>query len=476
MSPIRNPFGEHVSVRREAVATLAALGAVVVLCGLVAGARAATSAWTSTQIGGPGFSALAVNDAGTVAGYVGVYPDYHAAVWSGGTTTLLSTPENTIRSLAVGVNAAGDVAGGIDVQLESGDIRQEAVVWDAGGEMTRLGFLPGGTFSVGQDINDNGWVVGVAGADGHYHGFLWDGDGPIEALPTPAGTTDAYAVAINTLGDVVGSASAMSEPPRAVLWKGGAATTLDPLAAGAAASATDINDFGQIVGNSTTTAPPWVARNPVLWQDGTVIDLGSLGGAFGVAQAVNDHGQVVGLMTDDANVNHAFVWQDAVRAILDPLPGDVASVAADINDASRIVGSSTDETGTWRAVMWSPAPQVSVTGHGRFNTDGNGQVVFTLSNEEVRFDRTRGQRFSFTGEVESVTGEEKNATLTGTGTWNGQAAYTFEASVVDKGGWGRLEDTISVVIRDPAGALAFTSFGPQVLKQGDISVVPADPA
>jgi hypothetical protein len=120
----------------------------------------------------------------------------------------------------------------------------------------------------------------------------------------------------------------------------------------------------------------------------------------------------------------------------------------------------------------SPVPQVS--GHGRFNTEGNGQVVFTISNDEVSFDRIRGQRFSFTGEVESVIGEEKSATLTGTGTWNGQSGYAFEVSVVDKGGWGRLEDLIDVVIRSPAGTTIFTSFGAQVLKQGDISVTPGE--
>ena len=55
------------------------------------------------------------------------------------------------------------------------------------------------------------------------------------------------------------------------------------------------------------------------------------------------------------------------------------------------------------------------------NTDGNGQVSFTLSNDEVRFDRIRGHRFSFEGNVSSVSASDKTATLTGTGTWNGQA-------------------------------------------------------
>jgi hypothetical protein len=116
------------------------------------------------------------------------------------------------------------------------------------------------------------------------------------------------------------------------------------------------------------------------------------------------------------------------------------------------------------------AEEPAVEGAGRFNTDGNGQVSFTVSNEAVSFNRVRGARFGFAGDVESVTGSGNAATLTGTGSWNGQTGYAFEVSVVDNATWGRLADTISVVIRDPSGAVVFTSFGPQVVKLGDIAV------
>ncbi len=92
----------------------------------------------------------------------------------------------------------------------------------------------------------------------------------------------------------------------------------------------------------------------------------------------------------------------------------------------------------------------------------------------MAFDRTRGERFSFAGEVKSVTGSENTATLSGTGSWKGRGGYAFDVSVVDNARRGSYADTISVVIRDPAGAVVFTSFGLQVLKQGDITVTPAE--
>jgi hypothetical protein len=114
---------------------------------------------------------------------------------------------------------------------------------------------------------------------------------------------------------------------------------------------------------------------------------------------------------------------------------------------------------------------VEVTGQGRFGTDGDGQVTFSLSNDEVRLERIRGQRFTFAGQVDSISGAAKAVTLRGVGTWNGASGYTFEVSIVDKAPWGRLEDTIDVVIRDPGGVTVLAS-GTQVLKQGNIAVTP----
>jgi hypothetical protein len=138
---------------------------------------------------------------------------------------------------------------------------------------------------------------------------------------------------------------------------------------------------------------------------------------------------------------------------------------------TQVECTATDEAGNTASANLTVLVSGWASGHGRFGTEGNGQVGFTLSNERVTFDR--GTRFSFTGDVDWVTGEGNGAALTGTGTWNGQGGYAFEISVADNAPWGRLRDTIDVVVRDPAGAIVLTSFGPQLLKQGDIVVAHA---
>ena len=450
---------------------LAVSGLVIaaVCATLVAGAaQAADASLRAAEICEPMSVAWDVNDAGTVAGYVGSWPDVQAATCtSENLISYLATPDDATGSIALAINRLGQVAG--QINLSSG--ASEAAIWDSSGAITRLGFLTGESFSSGaQDINDNGLVVGVASAAGGSRAFLWDGSGPIEALPMPSGATSTVAQAINNHGVIAGSASVMYGPGLAVVWQDGVPTALPPLADGATASAVDLNDAGQVVGNSATTAPPWLVQDAVLWDDGSIVDLGSLGGPFGLATAINAEGQIAGYMTNAMDEYHAFLWEDGTMTLLDPLPEDTHSLAFGMNGRDEIVGISLQTLdGVGRAVRWT---RLAISGHGVFGTEGNGRVSFTLSNEQVTFDR--GTRFSFTGDVESVTGAGKEAALTGTGTWNGKSGYAFEVSVVDNASWGRLKDTIDVAVRDPEGAIVLTSFGPQLLKQGDIVVTPAD--
>lgn len=335
-----------------ALSTVVAIAAVCAT--LVAGAaRASSASLPATQICDQMSTALDVNDSGTVAGYTGSWPNVRAVTCSSANVLkYLDLPGDASGSIAVAINSGGQVAG--QVNLSSG---QEAVVWDSSGAITRLGFLPGGpSFSSAQDINDNGWVVGVTSSGGLYLGFVWDGSGPIEALPMPSGMTSAFAQAINNDGTIAGSASAMYVAGIAVVWKDGVATALPPLADGATASATDINDAGQVVGNSATTAPPWLVRHPVLWDDGTALDLGSLGGSFGLAVAIDADGRVAGYMTDAGDVYHGFLWENGTTTLLDPLDGDLHSVPSGMNGNGEIVGNSSETLyGVGRAVRWTQA-------------------------------------------------------------------------------------------------------------------------
>src|SRR5208283_4670222 len=90
------------------------------------------------------------------------------------------------------------------------------------------------------------------------------------------------------------------------------------------------------------------AEHALLWQNGTVTNLGNLGGvAWNTPMAINNRGQIVGfsdLTGDDNGQNpnfHAFLWTKN-GGIKDPgtLPGDAISEALGINEQGQVVGVS----------------------------------------------------------------------------------------------------------------------------------------
>jgi probable HAF family extracellular repeat protein len=64
-------------------------------------------------------------------------------------------------------------------------------------------------------------------------------------------------------------------------------------------------------------------------------DIGTLGGNFALAQAVNNRGVVAGMSNEAGGASRAFIWDGVMR----PIPGlGSGSSVAGINDRGAIVG------------------------------------------------------------------------------------------------------------------------------------------
>ena len=122
-----------------------------------------------------------------------------------------------------------------------------------------------------------------------------------------------------------------------------------------------INGGGQVVGYSTTDSGEthaflWQPDRRQGWRKGEMIDLGTLGGIYSVANGINGLGKVVGQSTITSSSWHAFLWQPTGKhgdlIDLGTLDGFVMSYANAINGSGQIVGGSEASSGETHAVLW----------------------------------------------------------------------------------------------------------------------------
>jgi probable HAF family extracellular repeat protein len=226
--------------------------------------------------------AYSIDDRDQVAGYEASGSTEHAVVWSNGKAKPLNSDQSQF-SHSYAVNNEGEVAGVADIAGRYG----HPCLWRKGKEID-LGAL-GGSGGCVYGLNDRGQAVGYAFRK------LFGGD-------------DMYC--------------------EAALWQHGA---IEPLGMGEAAYA--INNRGQAVG-----APGFVWDN----DHRKGVKLGTLGGKYTNAFAINDLGQVVGKSDAFGGKAHAFYWENGVMTDLNAVvraPGWELTEARGINARGQIVGS-----------------------------------------------------------------------------------------------------------------------------------------
>ena len=243
-----------------------------------------------------------------------------------------------------------------DVVLGSGGTGPAAMVWQ-NGQTTLLPAISGDPSGFAAGINDQGQIAGFSYTANTYHAILWQ-NGVATALPSLGASSRIYA--IDDQGDLVGSAEDGNGRAVAVEIRNGVVTQLGTLPGGyldiptfADSRAFSINDAGQAVGLSMTASG---VQHAVVWQNGTVTDLGAIaGGGQSVAYKINDGGAIVGFATDAAGIDHAALWQYGAMTILPDLQSGGHSIAYDVNDAGLAVGfADLYAGGGWQhhAVLW----------------------------------------------------------------------------------------------------------------------------
>lgn len=171
-----------------------------------------------------------------------------------------------------------------------------------------------------------------------------------------------------------------------------------------------------------------------------MMDLGSLGGN-GIALGINKRSQIVGFSFQPGNLNYrAFVHQNGVMSDLGTL-GGVFSYARAINNRGNIVGFADPGDGTPHAFLYSNGSMTDLGTFGFTSSDAHaindlGQVVGTVasSGDTLAFLFDQGEGILLNGLLPadsgwSLTGAfgiNKSGVIVGVGYHNGELrAYSL---------------------------------------------------
>lgn len=174
----------------------------------------------------------------------------------------------------------------------------------------------------------------------------------LSELPIPPEFTVSRATAMNNRGQVVGWAATADDVCHAMLWDNGTVTDLGT-AGGSDSLASCISASGEIAGVVIRN----MERHIVLWWNRRVINLGMVdemptrlgAGNFNTSIAMNPKGEVIGQMLDRSGGAFCFLYRPAEERMtwLSGPEGTVEGYPRAINDRGQIVGQ------TWRS--YAPA-------------------------------------------------------------------------------------------------------------------------
>lgn len=365
-------LGERSSIKRNYGTVKEMKGLLVLAASLVVLMYSAPAWAVMYSVQGLGYlsssEAYDINDLGQVVGT----NTGSAFLWDPkqGMVELVDPSGRSLNSRAYGINDLGQVVG----YAVSAGGSAEAVLWDGTQGMTWLGHLPGSIGRSGaRDINNLGQVVGYSESANGYEAFIWSAETGMAVLRDFSGTPiPGIARGINEMGQVVGTGNPdLAFGSYAFLWDPvfGMTQLLPNLSMPSSSEAFSVNELGQVAGGYSI---PLEGYQLFLWDPVTGVDrLKDLPGEYlpKMVRGMNDSGVVVGSITVERT--EAVAWFPvygpvSLNSLVDESGTGWSLIFAQaINNHGQIVGQGINPEGRHEAFLLSP-----ITGPTDADRDG----------------------------------------------------------------------------------------------------------
>jgi uncharacterized membrane protein len=191
----------------------------------------------------------AINKSGQMVGdFLDASGNQHGFKLAGGTYTQLDYPGTTTGTVALGINASGEIVGIYENPNQTGFLL-------SGGTYTSIA-VPGAVLTYAEGINKHGVIAGYYfDTSGNSHGFTWD-KGTITTIDYGNGYPNTYLAGIDDSGVIVGgygswmTVGSISYPwEHGFLYSGGTFSTFDaPFGDDVITSPFGMNNNGEVVG------------------------------------------------------------------------------------------------------------------------------------------------------------------------------------------------------------------------------------
>lgn len=174
-------------------------------------------------------------------------------------------------------------------------------------------------------------------------------------------------------------------------------------------------------------AAPGASAGPVY----QIMDLGTIGGDFSRAFAINNQNQIVGISNNSGNRNRPFIWLPSsaygLRAgmnDLGTLPGGDSAQGLAISNNGYVTGWSTVAQGSVRAFLWQNGIMTNIgsllpDGSSIAAVNSSGQVVATSGGHAFLYDGQMTDLGTFGGVQSSASDISESGQVVGTASMPG---------------------------------------------------------